>query len=223
MADDSAFSASTVLVATSTPGATAEVPFLAQILTPGSTTAQGSSLSGTLVIDTTLTDSDLTGTNLLWIRPSVTEGSSTATKLYTAGWPTGIVIDALGAIYTNTTSVQSSLGAGANNPTLGNATLAFADGKLVSPVTVTNFNIVSSSVARIPTTTTAFSLSVSAATGSFSGIFTPNWTQASSTKPTFKGIILQKGANRGGFGFFISNRTSDNDPESGGVSLTKRP
>jgi hypothetical protein len=38
-------------------------------------------------------------------------------------------------------------------------------------------------------------------------------------KPAFKGILLQKGDGRGGYGWFISNRSADLDPESGEATL----
>ena len=74
----------------------------------------------------------------------------------------------------------------------GNGKLESADGKLPTPVIKTNFDITGNTVAKIPI-----------------------------ADPTFRGIILQKGANRGGFGFFLSNIPADLDPESGGVTLSK--
>jgi phosphodiesterase/alkaline phosphatase D-like protein/uncharacterized protein YjiK/2',3'-cyclic-nucleotide 2'-phosphodiesterase (5'-nucleotidase family) len=220
LADNTSFTASTALVEGG------EAPFMAQILTPGSTTARGGSFGGTLKFDTTLADSDVTGLNMLWIRPSVTEVSGTtaaalATQLYTAGWPSGIQVDALGALYNKALTVQVGLGLGVTNPTAGNAKLTFSDGKLTSGIVKTNFNVNGSVVAKIPTTDTSFTLTTTASTGSFTGSIAPNWTPTATALPTFKGIILQKGANQGGFGFFLSNQPSDTDPESGGVSLTK--
>ena len=51
------------------------------------------------------------------------------------------------------------------------------------------------------------------------GTFTPNWPNQSTAKPGFKGIMIQKGASKGGYGFFISNAKDDGAPESGGVIL----
>jgi hypothetical protein len=73
----------------------------------------------------------------------------------------------------------------------------------------------------VPTTNAAFTLTVVPTTGMFSGTFTPNWTSAATAKPAFRGVILQKGTSKGGYGYFISNRTSDTDPESGRVTLGK--
>ena len=55
--------------------------------------------------------------------------------------------------------------------------------------------------------------------GGFYGSFHPNWTPLASTDPVMKGIILQKGNLKGGYGYFISNKPGDTDPESGGVML----
>jgi murein DD-endopeptidase MepM/ murein hydrolase activator NlpD len=41
-------------------------------------------------------------------------------------------------------------------------------------------------------------------------------------KAAYKGIIVQKGANKGGYGYVISATTGDRDPQSGGVSLTAK-
>jgi len=220
LADNTTFSATTALVEGN------EVPFFGQILTPGSTTVRGGSFSGTLKLDTVPADSDLTGTDLLWIRSTVTQQSGTtaavlATQIYTAGWPNGILVDALGALYNRTLTVQTSLGLGALDAVNGNGKLQFADGKLTTGITKTNFNVNGSTVTKIPASDTSFTLTVTQTTGAFSGTIRPNWTPTATALPAFKGIILQKGANQGGFGFFLSNIPSDSDPESGGVSLGK--
>jgi hypothetical protein len=220
LADNTTLSATTALVKGK------EAPFFGQILTPGSTTARGGSLSGTLKLDLTQADSDLTGTDLLWFRPTVTQQTGTtstalATRLYTAGWPTGIKVDAVGARYLNTQTVQVSLGLGAVNTTTGNAKLQFADGKLTAQITKTNFNINGSTVTKFPATDTSFTLTTTATTGAFTGTIRPDWTPKATALPAFKGIMLQKGTNQGGFGFFLSNIPNDLDPQSGGVSLGK--
>ncbi len=51
------------------------------------------------------------------------------------------------------------------------------------------------------------------------GTFTPGWTSA--RLPAFHGVLLGKGANQGGWGFFLSNQTGDLNPESGSVLLAK--
>ncbi|HYF36813.1 MAG TPA: sialidase family protein, partial [Prosthecobacter sp.] len=140
-----------------------------------------------------------------------------ATQLYTAGWPEGIRVDALGALYDKSQSVQSTLGLEAANATDGNAQLHFSDGQLTKDIVKTNFNITGSTVATLKDS--SYTLAPVAASGTFSGTFTPNWTNPDKVKPAFKGILIQKGASKGGYGFFISNAKSDLDPQSGGVTL----
>ena len=65
-------------------------------------------------------------------------------------------------------------------------------------------------------------LSLTQSSGAVSGSFTPDWANAAPSKPAFKGILLQKGANKGGFGYFLSNVVGDTNPESGGVTLSKQ-
>lgn len=64
--------------------------------------------------------------------------------------------------------------------------------------------------------------SVNAKTGLFKGTFTPEWRAPLlpvKKQPAFQGVLLQKGDNRGGWGFFLSNAADDPDPESGVVTL----
>ena len=218
LADGSAFTASTALVSAS------QAPFYAELFTPGVTTTRLGSFSGLLNFDSTQPNSDVTGTDLLWIRPSVTEiaggtAAALATQLYTAGWPNGIRVDAVGARYDTTRTVQDALLIGPVDSVNGNSELDFTGGKLNSPVVVRALNISASSVTRIPATNATFSLVLTQSSGAMSGTFTPNWSSASATRPSFRGILLQKGASRGGYGFFLSNRTGDSDPESGRATL----
>lgn len=219
LADGSAFTAGSGMVSGS------EIPFLAQLLTPGAST-RGGSFSGTLLADAAQADSDVTGAGLLWFRPAVTQSpgaAGAATQRYTAGWPQGITVDAVGALYARTRSVQESLGLPEPSLAAGNGLLEFTLGKLtgapVGHVAVTRFNINVSVVTKIPVNNPAFTLVPVPGTGAFSGTFTPNWTSRSSVLPSYRGILLQKGASRGGYGWFISNRLNDLDPESGRVTL----
>jgi len=220
LADGTAYTASSGLVSGD------ESPVFAQLLTPGSTTQKGGSLGGVLAFDETATDSDVTATDLVWIRPAVTELTGTtvnarATQLYTDGWPSGIVVDAVGALYDKSVKVQVSLDLATVASGVKNALLEFDEGKLTGVVSQDGLRIVDNVVAKVPTTNAAFTLTVVPTTGMFSGTFTPNWTSAATAKPAFRGVILQKGTSKGGYGYFISNRTSDTDPESGRVTLGK--
>ncbi len=222
LADGSVWTASSGLVAGG------QAPFFSVLLTPGSATGRsavyGGSFSGTLAFDASATNSDVTADDLLWTRPSVTEvsgtrGSAPATQAYTAGWPTGILVDAVGALYDRSATLQTSLGLAPAGTGTSNASLEFTDGKLASPVIVSAINITGSTITKIPATNASFTLTATASTGAMVGTFAPNWTQPSAVRPTFRGILLQKGSSQGGYGYFQSNRTNDLDPESGRVTL----
>jgi len=163
-------------------------------------TSKGS-FSGELAFDTAPADSDITGTAFHWFRPTETK----AQPVYTAGWPNGITINAVGAKYDATKNFATSLGLS------GNGKLEFTDGKLTTTITKTNFTL---SVTNVVVKTDAtYTLVPKQSTGEFSGTFTHNNQTA---KPTYKGLLLQKGANAGGYGWFLSAPTNG---ESGGVSL----
>ena len=198
-------------------------PFFVQLVTPGAAaTVKGGSFGGTLAF-LSQTDSDVTGTDLLWFRPTVTAithpVANPATELYTAGWPLGIHSNAVGALYFYVETVQTALQLPVATAATANAELSFTAGKLTAPVNVKTFNITKNTVTKIPATDASYTITLSYTTGLFSGAFTPNWASPSTTKPAYKGVILQKGLNRGGFGFFISNAVGDLAPQSGGVTL----
>ncbi len=165
-------------------------------------TSKGS-FSGELTFDTAPADSDITGTNFHWFRPTQT----TAQPVYTAGWPLGITVNAIGAKYDATKNFTTSLGLTSNGK------LEFSDGKLTSTITKTNFTISATNV--IVKTNTSYTLVPKQSTGEFSGTFTHN---NQTTKPTYKGLLPQKGANAGGYGWFLSAPTNG---ESGGLSLSR--
>ncbi|HCN29245.1 MAG TPA: hypothetical protein DIT64_10955 [Verrucomicrobiales bacterium] len=199
-------------------------PLFAQLRTPGGGPKDlGGTFAGELAFDTHEEDSDVHGEDLVWIRPAVTELAGTtaaarATQLYTGGWPQGITVDVVGAHYDATIPVQDTLGLGSASPT-GNGQLHFAGGKLASDVLVTDFNITGNTAAKLPPTNRSFTLSFTPATGAFKGTFTPNWEDKARALPVFQGILIQKGASQGGYGWFQSNRVGDLDPEAGGVTL----
>ena len=225
LADGSTFLGSSGLVSSG------GFPAYAQLVTPGAAVSvKGGSLSGLLTVDVAQANSDVTGTDLLWIRPTVTQLTGTsaaakATQLYTEGWPTGIRVDAVGAFYDKTKDVRTGLGLGAANLTTGNGELLFTGGRLTADVTVRAFNIETgtaagtSKVTKIPVGNSTFTLVVAQGVGQFNGMFTPNWTNAVVSKPVFRGVMLQKGGSKGGYGYFISNRSGDADPQAGRVTL----
>ena len=233
------FADGTIAVASSLLVEGNKAPVFTQIVTPGAVaTVKGGSFSGNLTFDLTPNDSDVLGTDLEWFRPATTVNSTNAvtlaaTNLYTDGWPDGVKVDALGAQYNAATDVATALGLRPVDTVNGNGRLVLSDGKLTAPVIKTKFNIAPGTVAntslvtKIPATgkavDTSYTLAPVQSTGTFTGTFTPNWSNPASAKPLFKGVLLQKGANKGGYGFFLSNATGDADPESGGVSLGAQP
>jgi DNA-directed RNA polymerase specialized sigma24 family protein len=208
-----------------------EVPVFVQLVTPGAASSmKGGCLGGMVQMNASQPDSDMTAAGLRWIRPSVFQLSGTtaaarATQMYTDGWPSGITVDMIGALYDRGMDAGSALSLGPVDPVNGNGRLLFSGAGLQPDVSVTRFNIQPATTAgativtKIPATNNTFSLMITQSSGFFNGTFTPNWTKAVSTKPSFKGVLLQKGAAAGGYGYFHSNRSNDADPESGRVVL----
>lgn len=220
LADGSAFTASSALVTESM------YPFFAQLNTPGAASSvKGGSLSGAMTVAPTQPLSDVAGVDLRWIRPAVTQITGTtpaalATQLYTAGWPTGIRLDAVGTFYDKSQTLQSTLDLAGTSPSSNNSQLLFTSPELASVITVRNFAVIGNTVTRINQTDKNLTLRAAAASGLFSGSFTPSWTGFAKA-PAFKGILLQKGDDPRGYGYFISNAKDDLDPESGKVTLGK--
>ena len=219
LADGTAITASSNLVAGN------ECPIFVQLNTPGSTTVKGGSFAGTLTFDNTQADSDVSGVNFRWFRPAVTQPTTPnpVMDLYTNGWPSGILVDAVGALYDASQDVQSSLGI--TNTSAANADLAFNNLRYrinSSTFAVRNLifspRVVASIVTVLPVGTSTHTLSVVQSTGAFSGTVTADAT----AKPAYRGVLVQKGANKGGYGYVISSSLADRDPESGGVSLIKK-
>lgn len=220
LADGSAFTASSALVNEST------YPFFAQLNTPGAASAvKGGSLSGQMTVDPAQVNTDVAGVDIRWIRPAVTQITGTtpvalATQLYTAGWPTGIRLDAVGTFYDKSKTIQATLDLTGTSPSSNNSQLQLTSPELASPIAVKNFAIIGNTVTKISKADKLGTLRASAATGFFSGTFTPSW-ESFAKAPSFKGILLQKGADPRGYGYFISNAKDDLDPESGKVTLGK--
>ena len=169
------------------------------------------SLGGLATLDDSQTDSDVSGTDFFWFRPYQN------VHYYPYGWPEGIEIDLVGTKFAVTpgASVVPLLPSGPPN-----ATLVFSNG-LLSPsplskdVQISTTNVVTNTPAD-----TSFKLTITAAKGTISGDF----THTNGTKPKFSGIILQKGANREAFGFFLTVQPKPITGlgESGAVSLSHK-
>ncbi|MEQ1862581.1 MAG: HYR domain-containing protein [Chthoniobacteraceae bacterium] len=138
-------------------------------------------------------DSDVSGTDLLWLRPALRRA-----HFYPEGWD-GLRVDAVGTKYVNPASFD--FGQGVENTVAGNALLRFTEGLLSSevqaPVSVRPTN---GAVKLIPTNGVSYQFSLATGSGTFSGSFTPTDGRATN----YRGILLNKGANKGGFGYFRS-------------------
>ena len=167
-------------------------------------------VAGVITLDSAQADSDLAGSNLRWIRPA---GASL--QQYPNGWPSGILLDLVGAKYASVAGTRVLGGLGADDLVNGNAVLELTEGKLASPVSKTVNVSVGNKVTKAPADAT-FRLRLTPRTGRFSG----NFKHSDNTSPAFQGVILQKGANAAGFGFFLSTAPKAGPAgESGAVSL----
>jgi hypothetical protein len=228
LADGVSVMASSALLAGDT------VPFFVQMTTPGAPAKEkGGSFGGTLNLDPALPDTDVAASALLWFRPAA-DGFGPATDLYTEGWPNGIQVEAFGSLYATRVNVQASLELdGPNvdaddNPETGNAELQFSKGKLATDLTKNSFNIDANAVIKITPVDTSYALTLAPTAGTFKGAASASMivypsipTLLFGAKPAFKGILIQKGTSRGGYGFFISNVKEDSNPESGNVMLKR--
>ena len=161
------------------------------------------SIAGLAVFDVSVathTDTDVLGTDFLWFRPQ-----QLTQKYYQGGWSTGIKVDLAGAKYavpTNGTSVLFGLGNVSSGS--GNATLTASAGKLNPSPLVNNLDVAPNNkvtpIVVPPATKPSFALKIVASTGAISGTF----THTDNAKTAYKGVILQKGANTGGHGYFLS-------------------
>lgn len=185
------------------------------VIIKSSATVAGMTLGGMVQFDTAPTDSDLTASDLQWFRPAFASAPS-----YVAGWPGGIAVDAVGARYDSTIPVQTTLDLGTPDP--DNGELMFTDGNLTSVILIGNFKIEGNTVTKIPTSDASFTVTVNPGNGMFSGTFTPNWASPAAAKPVYRGVMLQKGGSKGGYGFFISNAVGDPTPQSGSATLGRQ-
>jgi uncharacterized repeat protein (TIGR01451 family) len=144
-----------------------------------------------LALDEAQADSDLSSTASWWFRPFITG------KVLPQGWPGGLSPQLVGARYA-VPSGDSVLRDLDTAPT-PNATLSFVDGGLIErinkPLNISKAN----AVAKFDSKDASLSVTLTAATGKVSGTF----TQSDGTKAAFNAIVMQKGANRGAFGYFV--------------------
>ncbi len=164
-------------------------------------------------------DSDvLAATAWRWTKPQ-----DLTKQHYPAGW-THLKVNFLGAKYANTagTSVLKAVGGFDLSPVdpLGNATLSFNDGALFAALEET-LNVSSKNLAgNLPLSDASFKTTITASSGRVAGTF----THTDGSTPAYQAIILQKGANAGARGFFLTVKPKvvDFTGQSGGVTLLGR-
>ncbi len=198
LADGTAFTAST---ATSAAG---DVPLFLSL------EAGAGSLNGWLKLDATLPDTDVTGQTLRWFKPV----RSTA-QHYPQGWPEGVTLSLIGARFAvpEAESVLPDL----STVDGANALLTFSQGALSAPIekelSISTRNLVS----KIPASEPSYAIRLVAATGRISGSF----LHSDGGSSGFEGVILQKGANRRGYGHFLTAtpKVANGTGQAGVISL----
>ncbi|OAI55817.1 hypothetical protein AYO49_01070 [Verrucomicrobiaceae bacterium SCGC AG-212-N21] len=184
-------------------------------------------LSGFVAMDDTDPDSDMSATDMQWLRPFLS-----SSHYYPYGWPEVIKLDLMGAKYL-VTSGQSVLKApdGADADRIGdplqppdgdgNATLILNAGQLPRSLDGTLNIMVSDTVTRVPGTPWPFTATITRNTGTITGTF----THASGATSAYKAISYQKGTGAGAYGFFLTKRSEpiDYTGESGSVTVSGEP
>lgn len=167
-------------------------------------------IMGSINVDPTQTNTDASGAQLDWVRPILDD------QHYPVGWPAGIQCQLRATKLTIPTSSSVLPGL----PVLdanGNADLKFSEG-LLSASVFKQVGISSTDTVLKPLPVdNSFSLSIVHTTGKFSGTF----THPLGVTP-YQGIILQKGTNRQGLGFFKTKAPAVKDylGQSGNVLLS---
>lgn len=140
-----------------------------------------------------LADSDVSGTDLLWMRPAIPQA-----RYYPAGWANGIRVDAVGAKYNRPASLD--LGQGRANLISGNVLLNFSEGLLSAATTrPASIDSLTGSLRQVASPGKPYRLFLVPTTGALTGTFTHDGVTDS-----FYGVVVSKGLNRGGFGYFLS-------------------
>lgn len=135
---------------------------------------------------------------LLWVRPI-----QTTSQWYPDGWSEGIALDVVGARYAvpiGTPAASVFPGLQAINP---NATLSFSGGLLTSPVTFGQSISALNVVINVPLSPTGPTMTITKATG----LVTGSLPHTDGTRPFYQGVIMQKGALKGAWGYFMSRAT----------------
>ncbi|MBL9116837.1 MAG: serine hydrolase [Verrucomicrobiaceae bacterium] len=143
--------------------------------------------------DHTLADSDVKQAECWWFKPP-TNGA----EHYPNGWPAGISTGLIGCLHTAPVGASVLPGLGATDAD-GNAEWIFQQSRLPADVSFQVNVSTTDKVAFIPVNP-ACAATITRSTGSLSGKF----LHPDGSKPSFKGVILQKGASAGGHGWFMT-------------------
>lgn len=183
-------------------------------------------VAGNVRFDSTQTQTDAAGAGMKWFKPA----GIVSPKIYTAGWPNGILTDFVASkfIPTGKTNPDTVLGVGvpgASAPTVANLLIVAADGGLTTSTTneaslsgVNKLSVLGAALGQ--TAANRLTASFSAATGALSGSFVHPGT----TKPvSFAGVVYQKLNSASGFFLYTPPAlTPSAIPESGSVSVSKK-
>ncbi len=173
------------------------------------------------------TDSDVSGTDAVWIRPNQPRA-----RYYKAGWANGALLQPVGTLFTTPATTSILLGITTGTAPAANIEVQFGDGYLDSTAvggSATRLgrigNIAGATLNKFtkpPTEADAtFTLALSVGAGTFTGKF----KHTDGTVLSYQGVVLQKGANRKGFGYFLSTPpfTYGGGGQSGGVTVLPLP
>ena len=156
------------------------------------------------------TDTDVVGANFRWLRPALPRA-----RYYPEGWPDGLEMTVFGTHYAGAASVN--IGQGGSNPGAGNAALVFSDGVLDVPLhNPVSIDASTGKVKLVLAVGPVTKLSLNVVSGLFAGTI-----NRSGETDLFRGVLLNKGINQGGFGYFLSvpPLAYDASGESGKVFL----
>lgn len=169
-------------------GKSLNVPLFAQLYTN-----KGGCLGGEVILDKNQPNTDLSGNGFFWFKPYL------GGQHYPYGWAEGVTLNLIGARYAVTPGTSVLAGLGDSSP---NAVLTFNYGALTSLLTKTPHISKTNVVTKVPATDSTFTLALAAASGKITGSF----THTDGTKPTYSGVLLQKGSNARGFGYFLTTK-----------------
>jgi uncharacterized repeat protein (TIGR01451 family) len=171
------------------------------------------SLNGWLVVDPTRQDTDVHAPALHWFKPA-----SVLAQHYPLGWPEGLTLTLLGTQFRvpEGESVLPDL----SEVTGANALLGFSQGALSAPIQKELVISTRNVVTKVPANDPDLTIRLSADDGMFGGTF----QHSDGVMAAYSGVILQKGANRRGFGHFLTAtpRILTGLGQSGAVSLKTR-